>query len=88
MYMPKGSFMIRGKKRYVKDVRPELAIGLSEQGVIAGPRRAVRKLTRHYVLVYPGDEEPERLAEKIAKILGVEREEVVKLLPGRSRLWK
>ncbi|MCD6403765.1 MAG: NFACT family protein [Nanoarchaeota archaeon] len=88
MYMPKGSFMIKGKKKYVKDVKPELAIGHSEGEVIAGPRSAIRKQTRHYVLIYPGDEEPEELAEEIAKILGVGAEEVIKVLPGKSRLWR
>lgn len=57
MYLPKGSFIIEGKKNFVKNVKVELAIGLKREGdyliVISGPPSAIKKNSIAYVVIIP-----------------------------------
>ena len=71
-YLPKGSFMIRGGRNYLKGVELKLAIGLVVQGgealVVSGPPSAIAREALAYVALVPGDEDKESVAKRIAKI--------------------
>ena len=67
-YLSKGSFIISGKKKFIKNVKTELAIGIEfkqvEGGssgdlvnlypkIISGPPSAIKKNTENYILIKP-----------------------------------
>jgi len=95
-YLPRGSFMIRGDRNYLRGVELKLAVGLvirdGEALVLSGPPSAIAKEAVAYVTLIPGDEEKGRTAKRIARIFGehlralglegaVAVDEVVKVLP-------
>jgi hypothetical protein len=96
-YIPHGSFMIRGKKTYVKDLKLELAIGISKDfKVIAGPREAISKQARHFVVLMPGDtatgtmakEVKAKLVDHVPEIKTIPLEDFQRFVPGKSRMVK
>ncbi len=69
-YLAKGSFVIRGKKNFVKHVMLQVALGLDGAGrVIAGPESAVAKSCSRYVVLTPHREKPTDTAKKILREL-------------------
>jgi hypothetical protein len=72
-YLPRGAFMIRGKKNYLKGIPIRLAIGVSIRKtspfVIGGPTEAIKNQTNIYVEISPGDFSSSKLAYKIRQIL-------------------
>ena len=67
-FLPKGSFLISGKKNFIKNVKTELTIGLlfieleanSKKNqeifypkIISGPKSAVKKQTNNYITIIP-----------------------------------
>ena len=97
-YLSKGSFMIYGKKNFIKNVKLQLAIGITEDfKVITGSEDVVRKYSKLdiYFIVEPGDEDPSKLSQKILKILQdklrvkglkILLDDIAKSLPGKSRI--
>lgn len=80
-YLPKGAFMIYGKRNYLKPTRLELSLGvaLDSEGaplVVAGHERIVSRASLAYAVLAPGDMSLEVLAEAVRKRLAsVLREE-------------
>jgi hypothetical protein len=78
MYLPKGSFLIDGKKNYIKDLEIRIAIGvrLIEGGiaVMGGPPSAVKKNSLAYVVVEPDKntigETAKKVKANLVKIVG------------------
>lgn len=71
-YVSRGSFVIRGERTYYHNVVLGVAIGLQttpEMGVIGGPIDAVKSRAEHYVILRPGQYEPNDAAKKILRIL-------------------
>jgi len=89
-YLAKGSFMVYGKREYVRNVRLELAIGCRKDGgvyrAVAAPPRSAPLLAERYVVVTPGNVEKSRLAKELAKLGGCPADDVVAALPGPSRI--
>ncbi|WP_240938909.1 Rqc2 family fibronectin-binding protein [Metallosphaera hakonensis] len=97
-YLPKGSFMIYGKKNYIKNVKLELGLGVNtEEGVRieVGPPDVISRRCRPYVVLVPGDTELEKLSDRISKIfarsigvhtLKVLKDEIIRMIPGKSKL--
>lgn len=71
-YLPRGSFMVRGKKNYVK-TRLAVAFGLrkgdSTYELIHGPTTAVAARSEAFVEVVPGNEDANKLSPKIVDLL-------------------
>ncbi|MBS3054599.1 MAG: NFACT family protein [Candidatus Aenigmarchaeota archaeon] len=64
-HLSKGSFMIHGKKNYLKGTRLALACGIIDGAVAVVPlETAVRKTPKH-VVIMPGDTEARRLAKRV-----------------------
>jgi len=88
-YISKGSFMVYGKKNFLRP-KVECAIGLVEGQIIGGPVNAIKKQTQHFVVILPGDEKKSSLAKKIVhRLKGGDLDEVMLFLPaGEGRLEK
>lgn len=94
-YLPKGAFMIIGKKNYVKNVPTRIAIGFEDRIVALPIKTAISKNIPH-VMICPGDIDAEVLAKKIKDILiakarnkkekikRLEKEEIKKMIPSRK----
>ncbi|NON62288.1 NFACT RNA binding domain-containing protein [Acidianus sp. RZ1] len=98
-YLPKGSFMIYGKKNFIRNVKLDLAIGLEVSDnirVIVGSEESIKEKSASYAVIAPG-EEFERTADRLGRILSQAyelgtinqlRDEIIKILPGNSKILK
>lgn len=85
-YLTPGAFFITGSKNFLK-VKLEIALGVYQDKIVAGPESAVEKHTKQYVKIEFGDEKKERMAKQIAKILEyTDIDEIVRALPGTGRI--
>ncbi len=68
-YLPKGAFMVYGKREWFRDVELKVAIGVKMENesfdVLAGPVMPIRKQTNYFVTVKPGDKETQDLATEM-----------------------
>jgi len=86
-YLPKGSFMIYGKKNYLR-VDLEIAIGFKDE-LIPGVPESVSKKTNNYIILIPGDEKPIEIAKKVSEILKYPYiDDIIRFIPGSSRIKK
>jgi predicted ribosome quality control (RQC) complex YloA/Tae2 family protein len=89
-YLAKGSFMIYGKREYVRNVRLELAVGCRKDGdvyrVVAAPPKSAPLLAERYFVVTPGNLEKGKLAKEVARQTGCPVDDVVAALPGPSHI--
>ena len=77
-YVPKGSFVIEGKRNYMKGLELRMAIGVARlenrYTVVCGPADAVKKSAIIYAILLPGGLQPLNVAKKIksefVRILG------------------
>ncbi len=83
-YVATGSWIIRGKRNYITDLKLELCIGMRDieglQIPMIGPPSAFEG-SEKCVKIVPGDRKRSDLAKRIADIIGSDREEIEKLLP-------
>lgn len=89
-YMGKGSFMILGKKNYLKPAI-KLAIGIKEGKIIGGPLEAIKKNSDKYIPIIQGDLKSSDLAKKIKSSFGknINIEDIQKFLPtGKGKIVK
>jgi len=100
-YLRTGSFMVYGKRNYIRAVPLKLAIGVEiienkYYTVIVGPESLVRGRSIAYFLLVPGDERPVRIASEFLtfikglryKLGGLRTEDIIRLIPGPSRILK
>ena len=80
-YLPKGAFMIYGKKNYFKNVRLQLALCVVDGKLIVGDEESVKGKGK-YVVLLPGDIKSRELAEKIKKKIKISAEEIQRVVPG------
>jgi len=88
--LPKGSFMIHGKRNYQTPVL-ELAIGLKGDAVMCAPAEAVAAYAKEHIIIKPGDIKKSDLAKRIRKELKVEadNDDIIRVLPpGESQIEK
>ena len=90
-YLARGSFVIRGKKNFVKHALIQVAVGLDDGGrVMAGPESAIAKACTKYVVLVPHREKASDTAKRVLTELseggsGEERpslDDVVRALPA------
>jgi len=73
-YIPRGAFMITGKRNWIRNVPLRIAIGVvvkenGEISFIGGPVDAVKAKTNTYVTVMPGNQSGKELFKRILAIL-------------------
>jgi predicted ribosome quality control (RQC) complex YloA/Tae2 family protein len=80
--LPKGSFMIRGTKNFVRGVPLQVAVGVKTDDdaimVIGGPAGAIAHQTSAYVEIVPGDQKSAQIAKKIRHLLSTKVSEDLK----------
>ncbi len=83
-FLPRGAFVIRGKRNYEKCVL-EVAVGKvrieGEEKVMGGPPSAVKKWAEKWIVFVPGSEDKNRVAKEVAELFGCSVEEVQAALP-------
>lgn len=87
-YIPRGAFMIYGKKNFIKDFDMRVAVGIKNNQVMGGPITAVQKHAEKYVIVVQGDKKKSDLAKQVRKEIGGELDEIMLFLPGDGKLLK
>ena len=94
--------MIYGKKNFIKNVKLELSLGLvindEKISIIVGSEEAVKTKTQYYVVLVPGDDEKEKLADKIIKIfskqcpnikgLNILKNDIIDKIPAKGKILK
>jgi hypothetical protein len=69
-FLPKGSFVIEGKRNYCRGIELKLSVGLIQienkrYTIVCGPLNAIRKRSLVYASLLPGGSDPMNLAKKI-----------------------
>ncbi len=68
-FLPKGSFVIEGKRNYLKGVELRLAIGIMQlnnrETLLCGPEEAIRKHSIFYAVLLQGGMDPMNAAKKV-----------------------
>lgn len=64
-FLKKGAFVIRGERRYFKDVFLGIAVGIADEILIGGPVSAVKSKADPVVLIEPGEYNADDLAKRI-----------------------
>ena len=89
-YLKKGSFVIRGKRNYVRNVPLLIAIGVvnydDEDLIMAGPVEALKAMCNNYVIIKPGFTKKEAISRKILGIIDVDKkfdlDDIIRCLPS------
>jgi predicted ribosome quality control (RQC) complex YloA/Tae2 family protein len=69
-FLPKGSFLIEGRKNFVAHNRVEVSVGLDSEGrVISGPESAVKMRAEAYLVLGPHREKGSETAKRVLKDL-------------------
>ena len=68
-FLPKGSFVIEGKRSYLKGVKIRLAIGIAQlngrEVLVCGPEEAIKKRSMFYAVLLQGGMDPMNAAKKV-----------------------
>lgn len=84
-FLPRGAFVIRGKRNYFHDLSVRVAIGEVEieghRKIMGGPASAVAARATRYVGLAPGKEDREAVAKRLAAAFAVPIEEIVRTMP-------
>jgi predicted ribosome quality control (RQC) complex YloA/Tae2 family protein len=83
-FVPKGAFIIRGRRNYCK-CKLEIGIGLLQidggEKIIGGPTQAIEKWCKQYVTLRPDGTNKKILTKKLSKLFNISIDEVNKVLP-------
>ncbi len=80
-YLKKGAFMIYGKTNYIEN-KINMAVGIKDNRIMAGPVEAVKKNCDKYVVVVQGREKTSAVAKKIQHKIGGLLDDIVRALPA------
>jgi predicted ribosome quality control (RQC) complex YloA/Tae2 family protein len=84
-FLPRGAFVIRGKRNYTKKIDMRLAVGEinfdGERKIMCGPETAVAANAVEYFVIAPGEEERSDFAKRISEFFNVLIEEIDGVLP-------
>ncbi|MGM5485134.1 MAG: NFACT RNA binding domain-containing protein [Nanobdellota archaeon] len=85
-FMPKGSFMVRGKNTYLEP-RVELSLGFDGEKVIVGTVDSVKQFSDKVFVIQPGSKKTSDVAKLAKKKLGGDLDEIIRMIPpGGSRV--
>lgn len=84
-FVPRGGFIIRGKKNYIQSTIT-CAVGIieyqSSMKIMCGPVDAVKKHASKYIVLEPGQVSRNEMAAEIAVLLGTDVEQIQRVLPA------
>jgi predicted ribosome quality control (RQC) complex YloA/Tae2 family protein len=88
-FLPKGSFVIRGHRNYIRSARVKLAIGIVDyegKRIMAGPIDALEAHCDNYVVIKPGFTKKEAIAKKIISKINEDDlltlDDIIRVLPS------
>ena len=89
-FVPKGAFIIRGHRNYIRGCKLEISIGLvdydGEKRIMAGPTDAMKHYTQKFVTIKPGYTKKEKIAKEILSRINeddlLSLDDVVRVLPS------
>ncbi len=85
-YLPRGAFVIRGKRNYVHDLPVRIAVGEVEveghRKIMGGPASALAARSSKYAVLAPGKGDREAVARRLAAAFAVPIEEIIRTLPS------
>ena len=89
-FLKKGSFVIRGRKNFIRNVPVLIALGVvdydGDKRIMAGPVRCVEKMTDNFVIVKPGFTKKERISKDILNKIDTEKDfgvdDIIRNLPS------
>jgi predicted ribosome quality control (RQC) complex YloA/Tae2 family protein len=74
-FIKKGAFVIRGERRYFRNVPAGVAVGIAGDQLIGGPVSAIKPKADPVVEVEPGEFSPEDLAKRIYRSFAEKEED-------------
>ncbi|MGC9122776.1 MAG: ribosome rescue protein RqcH [Thermoplasmata archaeon] len=84
-YVPRGAWVIRGKKNYMRNLPLKLGIGEIEYQnvkiVMIGPIESFKNKTKKIIVISQGETRKDVAAAEISKRFGISIDEAMKLLP-------
>lgn len=84
-FVPRGAFVIRGKRNYIYHLPLELAVGEIEyeggRKIMCGPINSVTSKSSRYVTIMPGKTDAGKISSKLSKAFAVPEEEISRILP-------
>ena len=84
-FLAKGSFIINGKRNYMKGLPMRMAVGIieymNESYLVSGPENIFSSSSKYIVLV-PGKTEKEQMVNELGAIFGEKRERIRAILPA------
>lgn len=91
-YIPKGAFIITGKKNYVRNIQIQAGIGLVKidtsespsatlEKLMCGPVSAIKSKSDKYVIFAPGNMKKEDFAKKLSSAFSVSLDIIMRILP-------
>ena len=84
-FLPRGAFVIRGKRNYVHDLPVRIAVGEVEveghRKIMGGPVTAVAARSSRNAVFAPGKGDREAITKKLAAIFAVPNEEIARVMP-------
>lgn len=84
-YLPKGAFVIRGKRNYSEKLEIKVAIGEIEfegfRKIMCGPESAMKTHSRRYLVIRPGEKDKNEFAKRLSDAFEVPIEEIQSILP-------
>lgn len=95
-FVPRGAFIIRGKRNYEYHLPMEVAVGEiiyeNNKKIMCSPLESMKKLSKKYFIIKPGRGKSRKTAAQIAEELRVPEEEISRILPPGdseivSRVW-
>lgn len=86
-YLPKGSFMIHGKRNYLNP-KINLAIGMYDGKVMCAPITAISTHMKNYVIIAQGESKLSETAKKIKRVIGGEVDDIIRALPPECVIQK
>jgi predicted ribosome quality control (RQC) complex YloA/Tae2 family protein len=87
-FLRKGAFVIRGERRYLRDVSVGIAVGIAEGMLIGGPVSAILPRADPAVEIEPGELSPDDLAKRIYRFFSekVDDRAYVKVVASVDRI--
>ncbi len=84
-FVPRGAFIIRGKRNYFYHLPLELAVGEityeGERKIMCGPLESVSVRSERYAIIAPGKEDRSAVSGRLARSFEVPEEEISRILP-------
>ena len=89
-FVPKGAFIIRGHRNYIRGAKLEISIGIveydGEKRIMAGPTDAMKHHTNKFVTIKPGFTKKEKIAKEILSRINEDNllslDDIVRVLPS------